>query len=104
MKLSELIKKIYDTKYSGECQVRPIKCNSRSNYGDYRIKVEYGEGYCGDYEFYIVDGKISDNYNINLPRSEFKWLYKLWVDEEVFEDDLTEEDIKGNELWVRYYQ
>ena len=99
MKLSELIKKIYDTEYSGECYVQPIKCNDGPHCGDYRIRVEYGDGYWGDYEFYIVGGKISDNHDMDLPRSEFKWLYKLWVDEEVFEDDLMEKDITERSIW-----
>jgi hypothetical protein len=93
MKLSELIQKIYDTEYNSECYVKPIRCSNGPHCGDYRIRVEYGDGYWGDYEFYIVDGKISDNHDMDLPRSEFKWLYKLWVDEVVFEDDLTEKDI-----------
>lgn len=85
MKLSELIKKIYDTKYKNECYVKTIKYNNKPN--DYRIVVEYGDGYWGEYEFYIVDGKISDDYDMDLPRKEFKWLYKLWLDGVVFEND-----------------
>ena len=72
MKLSELIEKIYDTKYKSECWVDPIKYNFTS----YKIRIQYGDGYWGDYEFYIVDGKISDNHDMDLPRSEFKWLYQ----------------------------
>ena len=75
IKLSELIDKIYETEYSSERYVHPIKSDS----GDYRIRVQYGDGFWGDYEFYIVDGKISSNYDMDLPRDEFKWLYTLWI-------------------------
>lgn len=84
IKLSELIDKIYKTGYSSECYVKPIKSAS----GDYRVRVEYGDGYWGDFEFYIVDGKISSNYDMDLPRDEFKWLYTLWIAGTQIIDDL----------------
>lgn len=94
IKLSELIDKIYDTKYSSECYVKAIKCSSGQYKDDYhyRIHIEYGEGYWGDYEFYIVDGKISSAFDMNLPRDEFKWLYTLWIAGTEIVDDLKEYD------------
>lgn len=92
IKLSELIDKIYKTEYSSECYVKSIKCDNGQYKGDYRIHVEYGDGYWGDYEFYIVDGKISSNYDMDLPRDEFKWLYTLWISGTTIIDDL-----EGNE-------
>ena len=86
IKLSELIDLIYQNEYSSECYVHPIKSSS----GDYRIRVEYGDGYWGEYEFYIVNGVISSNYDMDLPRDEFKWLYALWVAETTIIDDLKE--------------
>lgn len=90
IKLSELIQKIYDTKYKSECYVHPI----RESFSTLRIRVEYGDGYWGDYEFYIINGKISSSYDMDLPRDEFKWLYILWIagtqiidDLEVYKDD-----------------
>lgn len=41
MKLSELIEKIYDTKYKSECWISPIKESSNT----LRIRVQYGDGY-----------------------------------------------------------
>ena len=91
IKLSEIIDKIYDTEYSGECYVHAIKCDNGHHKNDYRIRVQYGVGFWGDFEFYIVDGKISSNYDMDLPRDEFKWLYTLWIAGTIIEDDLKEE-------------
>ena len=84
IKLSELIDKIYETKFKSESWVEPIK--EGDNY--YRIRVQYGDGYWGDYEFYIVDGKISSAFDMELPRDEFKWLYEIWIAETTIIDDL----------------
>lgn len=92
IKLSELIELIYLTEYSSECYVHPIKCNNGQYKDDYRIRIEYGDGYWGDYEFYIVNGKISSVYDMDLPRQEFKWLYAFWVGETTIIDDLKEND------------
>lgn len=87
MKLSEVIQKIYDTNYKSECYVHPIKETSNSRY----IRVEYGDGYWGDYEFYIRNNKIEmSNDMYLLPMNEFKWLYRLWLDEVTIEDDVEE--------------
>ena len=88
IKLSELIDKIYKTEYSSECYVKAIKCSNGQYKDDYRIHIEYGDGYWGDYEFYIVDGKISSAFDMDLPRDEFKWLYTLWIAGTIIEDDL----------------
>ena len=92
IKLSEIIDKIYKTEYSSECYVHAIKCDNGPHKNDYRIRTQYGDGYWGDYEFYIVDGKISSNYDMDLPRDEFKWLYTLWIAGTSIIDDL-----EGNE-------
>lgn len=91
IKLSELIDKIYETKYSSECYVKAIKGSNGQYKDDYRIRVEYGEGYWGDFDFYIVKGKISSDLELNLPRNEFKWLYELWIAGSEIIDDLEEE-------------
>lgn len=90
IKLSELIDKIYKTEYSSECYVKAIKCSNGQYKDDYRIHIEYGDGYWGDYEFYIVDGKISSAFDMDLPRDEFKWLYTLWIAGTEIIDDLKE--------------
>ena len=88
IKLSELIDKIYETKFKSENWVEPIK--EGNNY--YRIKVQYGDGYWGDYEFYIRNNKIEINENdYLLSMSEFKWLYALWIAGSEIIDDLKEE-------------
>lgn len=92
IKLSEIIDKIYKTEYSSECYVHAIKCDNGPHKNDYRIRTEYGDGYWGDYEFYIVDGKISSNYDMDLPRDEFKWLYTLWIAGSTIIDDLEGKD------------
>ena len=90
MKLTELIQKIYDTKFKSECYVNVIKESTET----LRFRVEYGDGYWGDYEFYIRNNKIDIYEDMYLlPMKEFKWFYKLWVDEVVFENDLTKKDI-----------
>ena len=87
MKLTELFERIYNTNYNSECYVSAIRESSSA----LRIRVEYGDGYWGFYEFYVRDHKIEMYNDMDLlPMNEFKWLYKLWVDEVVFEDDLTE--------------
>ncbi len=78
MKLSELIERIYETKFKSECYVDIDRESSNSM----RVRVQYGDGYWGDYEFYIRNNKIDlyeDMYL--LPMREFKWFYKLWIDE-----------------------
>ena len=92
IKLSELIDKIYKTEYSSECYVHAIKCDNGQYKDDYRIRIQYGDGYWGDYEFYIVDGKISSAFDMDLPRDEFKWLYELWIAGTEIIDDLEEEE------------
>lgn len=92
IKLSELIDKIYKTEYSSECYVKAIKCGNGQYKDDYRIHIEYGDGYWGDYEFYIVDGKISSTFDMDLPRDEFKWLYTLWIAGTEIVDDLKENE------------
>ena len=84
MKLSELIEKIYDTNYNSECYVKVFK----ESPDILRFRVQYGDGYWGDFEFYIRNNKI-DLYNDMdlLPMNEFKWFYKLWVNEVEFVDD-----------------
>jgi hypothetical protein len=90
MKLSELVKKIYDTNYNSECYVSPI----RETRNSLRIRVEYGNGYWGLYEFYIRDNKIEIYNDMDLlPMNEFKWFYKLWVDEVEFVDDWEDIDL-----------
>lgn len=90
MKLSELVKKIYDTNYKSECYVSPI----RESYNSLRIRVEYGDGYWGLYEFYIRNNKIEIYNDMDLlPMNEFKWFYKLWVDEVEFVDDWEDIDL-----------
>lgn len=85
IKLSELIDKIYETKFKSECWVEPIK--EGNNY--YRIRVQYGDGYWGDYDFYIENEKIVIYTNdCLLPFNEFKWLYTLWIAETTIIDDL----------------
>ena len=92
IKLSELIDKIYKTEYSSECYVKAIKCSNGQYKDNYRIHIEYGDGYWGDYEFYIVDGKISSIFDMDLPRDEFKWLYTLWIADTIIEDDMEEDE------------
>lgn len=90
MKLSELVKKIYDTNYKSECYVSPIRESSST----LRIRVEYGDGYWGLYEFYIRNNKIEIYNDMDLlPMNEFKWFYKLWVDEVEFVDDWEDIDL-----------
>lgn len=90
MKLSELIKKIYDTNYKSECYILPIRESSST----LRIRVEYGDGYWGLYEFYIRNNKIEIYNDMDLlPMNEFKWFYKLWVDEVEFVDDWEDIDL-----------
>ena len=86
--LSELIDKICETKFKSECWVEPIRLCK----GNYRIRTQYGDGYWGDYEFYIRNNKIEINENdYLLPMNEFKWLYELWIAGTIIEDDLEEE-------------
>ena len=74
--LSELIDKIYETKFKSESWVEPIRESDIT----LRIRVQYGDGYWGDYEFYIRNNKIEINENdYLLPFNEFKWLYTLWI-------------------------
>ena len=88
MKLSELIQKIYDTNYKSECWVEYIK---DPNDCYHKIRIQYGDGYWGDYEFYIRNNKIEmSNDMYLLPMNEFKWLYRLWLDEVIIEDDVEE--------------
>lgn len=87
IKLSELIDKIYETKFKSECWVEPIK--EGNNY--YRIRVQYGDGYWGYYDFYIENEKIVIYTNdCLLPFNEFKWLYTLWIAGTTIIDDLEE--------------
>ena len=95
IKLSEVIDKIYKTEYSSECYVHAIKCDNGQYKDDYRIRVQYGDGYWGDYEFYIVDGKISSAFDMDLPRDEFKWLYTLLIAGTEIVDDLKEVEENG---------
>ena len=89
IKLSELIDKIYETKFKSESWVQPIK--EGDNY--YRIRIQYGDGYWGDYEFYIRNNKIEINENdYLLPMNEFKWLYTLWIAGTEIVDDIEEEE------------
>ena len=88
IKLSEIVDKICDTNYKSECWVEPIRLGK----GNYKIRTQYGDGYWGDYDFYIEDKKIvmyQDDYL--LPFDEFKWLYALWIAGTIIEDDLKEE-------------
>ena len=87
--LSEIIDNIYETKFKSESWVEPIK--EGNNY--YRIRVQYGDGYWGDYEFYIRNNKIEINENdYLLPFNEFKWLYTLWIADTEIVDDLEGDD------------
>ena len=89
IKLSELIDKIYETKFKSESWVQPIK--EGDNY--YRIRIQYGDGYWGDYEFYIRNNKIEINENdYLLPMNEFKWLYTLWIAGTEIVDDLESDE------------
>lgn len=89
IKLSELIDKIYETKFKSESWVEPIK--EGNNY--YRIRIQYGDGYWGDYEFYIRNNKIEINENdYLLPFNDFKWLYTLWIAGTKIIDDIKEEE------------
>ena len=88
IKLSEIVDKICDTNYKSECWVEPIRLGK----GNYKIRTQYGDGYWGDYDFYIEDKKIvmyQDDYL--LPFDKFKWLYTLWIAGTIIEDDLKEE-------------
>lgn len=88
IKLSEVIDKICDTNYKSECWIEPIRLGK----GNYKIRTQYGDGYWGDYDFYIEDKKIvmyQDDYL--LPFDKFKWLYTLWIAGTIIEDDLQEE-------------
>ena len=85
IKLSELIDKICDTNYKSECWVEPIRLGK----GNYRIRTQYGDGYWGDYDFYIEDKKIvMYQDDCLLPFSKFKWLYTLWIAGTEVIDDL----------------
>lgn len=89
IKLSEVIDKICDTNYKSECWIEPIRLGK----GNYKIRTQYGDGYWGDYDFYIEDKKIvmyQDDYL--LPFDKFKWLYTLWIAGTIIEDDLKEDE------------
>lgn len=85
IKLSELIDKIYETKFKSECWIEPIRLGK----GHYRIRTQYGDGYWGDYDFYIENEKIVIYTNdCLLPFNEFKFLYTLWIAGTTIIDDL----------------
>lgn len=86
MKLSEIVQKIYDMNYCGECWVNIETMGNCTH-----IRIEYGDGYWGLYYFYInnQNKKIFDC--SELPANDdWKWLWKLWVDN--VEIDLDMED------------
>ena len=88
MKLSEIVQKIYDMNYRGECWV-----SIYTGKGEYytKIRIEYGDGYWGLYEFYICHTTKTIDNEIDLPMNDdWKWLWKLWVDN--VEIDLDMED------------
>lgn len=86
MKLSEIVQKIYDMNYKSECWV-----SIYTGKVDTRIRIEYGDGYWGVYEFYIRHTTRTIYNDIDLPvYDDWKWLWKLWVDN--VEIDLDMED------------
>ena len=94
MKLSEVIQKIYDTNYKSDCHVHLI----RESADTLRISVEYGDSHSEIMKFYIRNNKIdmsNDMYLLPMKEfkrllNEFKWLYKLWLNEVLIEDDMEE--------------
>lgn len=93
MKLSEVIQKIYDTNYKSDCYVHLI----RESADTLRISVEC-DSYSEIIKFYIRNNKIdmsNDMYLLPMKEfkrllNEFKWLYKLWLNEVLIEDDMEE--------------
>lgn len=94
MKLSEVIQKIYDTNYKSDCHVHLIGESADT----LRISVEYGDSHSEIMKFYIRNNKIdmsNDMYLLPMKEfkrllNEFKWLYKLWLNEVLIEDDVEE--------------
>ena len=86
MKLSEIVKKIYDMNYRGECWVGIETIRNCTH-----IRIEYGDGYWGLYHLYInnQNKKIFDCSELPV-NDDWKWLWKLWVDN--VEIDLDMED------------
>ena len=86
MKLSEIVKKIYDMNYRGECWVEVVK-----NTSCIHIRIEYGDGFWGLYDFDINNqtGTIIDCFDLPVT-SDWKWLWKLWVDNVEIELDMDE--------------
>ena len=91
MKLSEIINKIYDMNYRGECWVA-VSTSKGDNYT--KIRIEYGDGYWGLYEFYINPHTKTIINDIDLPiTDEWKWLWKLWADNvEIEIDEVTKNE------------
>ena len=91
MKLSEIVNKIYEMNYKGECWI-----TIHTGKGEYytKIRIEYGDGYWGLYEFYIYHDTKTIGNDIDLPMvDDWKWLWKLWVDSVEIEIDMENTNV-----------
>lgn len=84
IKLSEIVERIYDLNFRGECWIDIDK--TRNSYT--RVVIQYGDGYWGQYEFAINNQTKMIYGDLDIPmEDEWKWLWKLWVENTEIEID-----------------
>lgn len=84
IKLSEIAKRIYNLNFRGECWIDIDKTIDSYT----RVVIRYGKEHRGQYEF-IINNQTKMIYGyLDIPmKDEWKWLWKLWVENTEIEID-----------------